>query len=98
MNKQAILDHYRQCAAEAEAEISDEIMPEIERCRYEQQIINRLLEKATDEEMREIWRIQAMVMHDMRIRAENRLAEAEEQLKINRAIAEEIARDIDDQD
>jgi hypothetical protein len=93
MNKQALLDQYLQSIAEAEAEIN-EIAPEIERWRYERHIINRLLEKEIDEEMRETWRIRAIVAHDMKVMAENRLEELKEQIRINRAIAQEITQDI----
>jgi len=94
MDKQAVLDIYLRRIAEAEAEISQEIEPELARWRYEEDIIHRLLEKETDEEMREEWRIQAMVMHDMIIMSKNRLEELQKQLRIDRAMAQEMAEDI----
>lgn len=94
MNKQAVLDRYLQNIAEAEAEISQEIEPELARWRYEEDIIHRLLEKETDEELQEEWRIQAMVIRDMMTMTEGRLEELQRQLKVDRAMAQEIAEDI----
>lgn len=94
MNKQAVLDRYLQNIAEAETEISQEIEPELARWRYEEDIIHRLLEKEADEELQEEWRIQAMVIRDMMTMTEGRLEELQRQLKVDRAIAQEIAEDI----
>ncbi len=94
MDKQAMLDWYLHRISEAEAEINQEIEPELAQRRYEEDIIQRLLEKETDEELREEWRIQAIVIRDMITMDKGRLAELQKQIRLDRAIVQEITEDI----
>jgi hypothetical protein len=88
------LRRFETSIAEKTQQIRDEIEPETTRLKYEQQIAQRLLKKATTDAERANWEIQVSVYHDILVIEEGKRAELEEQIAQDRAMIAEIRRDL----
>ena len=78
MMKREVLRAWEDRAIEAFGKI-EELDPELERRQYELEIAKRLLAKAQDDAARETWQTQVDVLTMLAQRAENDLAEQEEE-------------------
>jgi hypothetical protein len=94
MLKREVRQAWEERAITAQAKIDDEIMPELERRRYEMEIAQRLLAKAQDDAARETWQIQVDVLQMMIVQAENDLCEQQEELAFCEAMIAEIEADM----
>lgn len=94
MMQQEVRDDIEDRAIEAETEIGEDIHPELERLRYELEIVRRLMDKATDEQSRDDWRIQVDVLEMLIGQEEDRKAEREADLARYNAMIAEIEADL----
>ena len=93
--KRDVLQAWENCASEAQIKIEEEIQVELERCRYELEIAQRLLAKAQDDAARETWRIQVDVLQMMIGLAEGDLEKQQEDLALCNAMIAEIEADLE---
>lgn len=93
MIKHEVLQNWQARAARAQAELQ-EATHELETARYEQEITQRLLAKASDDAAREDWRIQNDVLEMFVIQAEERMAEQQAELAQCAAMIAEIEADL----
>ena len=94
MMKREVRQAWEDRATRAHVDVDEEIEPELERLRYEQEIAQRLLDKAQDEATRETWQIQVSVLQHMICLAEGRLAEQRAEIDLCEAMISEIELDL----
>ena len=94
MMKREVRDAWEDRSIRAQGDIDEEIEPELERLRYEQEIAQRLLDKAQDESVRQTWQTQVDVLQTMISLAENRLAEQRAEIELCEAMFAEIEADL----
>jgi len=82
---------------EMEVEIDEEILPEIDRLRYELEIARRVMEK-TGDNSEEVWRTQVDVYEMLVGQAEGRLEELRRDIDRYEAMIVEIDVDLEKQD
>jgi hypothetical protein len=92
--KQKILVAWEERAIRAQSKIDEELEPELERFRYEEEITHRLLAKAPDESARQTWQTQMDVLDMMITTTESELIEQQEELTLCKAMIGEIEADL----
>ncbi len=92
--KQEVLTAWEERAIRAQSQINEELEPKLERLRYEEEITQRLLAKATDESARQTWQTQVDVLDMMITMTETDLAEQQEELTLCEAMMSEIEADL----
>jgi len=95
MLKREVSRAWEDRAIEAQTRIDEKIVPELERCRYELEITQRLLAKAQDDAARETWQTQVDVLQMLISQAEDDLNEQQEELALCEAMIAEIETDLD---
>lgn len=93
MMKRAVLQAWEDRATCAQGAIWEELEPRLERLRYEYEIIQRLLNKGTEED-REEWADYASVLHDIIGLTEAELEEQQAELVSCAAMIAEIEADL----
>lgn len=94
MTKRDLLDAYEERLYDAQAEIDEEVQPELERLRYELAIFERLCDKDEDQQARGDWDIQIDVQKMIIGQQEDHLAELQADLQRYEAIIAEIETDL----
>ncbi len=94
-SKEKVMSQYEERIIDTQAEIDHEVLPSLEQCRYELEIIKRLHDKAEDEEKRDDWRIQIDVQGMIFGMEESRLAELQADIERYEAIIAEIEADLE---
>lgn len=94
MLKREVLQAWERRAIAAQTRIDEEIGPEMERLRYEAEIVRRLLSKAQDSTARQTWQTQADVLEMMLGMAEESLDEQREEMALSEAVIAEIEADL----
>ncbi len=89
--QQAVFDHYVSRAAMIQAEIEDEIEPELARLQYEIEIIQRLHGKAVNVQERDDWQMQLDTLEMDIARSRDKKAERETDLRSIDKVLDEIA-------
>jgi hypothetical protein len=93
MLKREVLQAWEDRAIDAQGQI-EEGTDELERTRYELEIVQRLLSRAQDEAARETWQVQVDVLQMMVVQAEDRLTEQQEELALCEAMIAEMEADL----
>jgi len=92
--QQAVFDHYVSRAAMIQAEIEDEIEPELARLQYEIEIIQRLHGKAVNVQERDDWQMQLDTLEMDIARSRDKKAERETDLRSIDKVLDEIRTDM----
>jgi hypothetical protein len=92
--QQAVFDHYVSRAAMIQAEIEDEIEPELARLQYEIEIIQRLHDKAVNVQERDDWQIQLDILEMDIARSRDKKVERETDLRSIDKVLDEIRNDM----
>lgn len=94
MMQREVLREWENRAARAWGEIHEKLEPELEKLRYEAEVMQRLLDKAEDETTREDWQIQLDV-HQMFVgQTEGEIEEQQQELSLCEQMIDEIRADL----